>query len=348
MSIDSMTDAMAAAAPPFDAVDAARLAERHYGIRGQCELLYGERDLNFRVDGSDGQKHLLKVWNHTQCPDVVDFQMRALDHIAQVDPGLPVPRVIRTAEDLLQVNVKAPDAGPHIACLLSWREGGFVRDSSLSESLKTTLGGILARLDQALLTFRHPAQKRELFWDLSRTDRLICLAEGMASGPTRDLVLETITSFKSRTLPLISSLPHQVIHQDFHLDNVLVSDIDKEKVSGILDFGDALYAPRICELGVACAYQLAEGADPLAGMLPMVRGYHRVSPLEVGETDALAGLVQARLVSSIVITSKMADLHPHNREYLLIDTEAAIDRLHRLRGISLSEASQRLRSIHGT
>ena len=47
--------------------------------------------------------------------------------------------------------------------------------------------------------------------------------------------------------------------------------------------------------------------------------------LELSEQELaqLPRLIAARLVSSVLITSHMAVLHPQNRDYLLIDTRSA-------------------------
>jgi Ser/Thr protein kinase RdoA (MazF antagonist) len=342
MSTADLIAAMGAPAPAFDAAAAARVAESFWGLSGRCELLYGERDLNFCLTKTDGDRHLLKLWNRTQDPAVVDFQMQALRHIERADPGLPVPRVELSLAGRVQEIVDDPDDARHVACMLSWREGSFLRDTRPSDRLKARLGRALARLDLALAAYQHPAQHRDMFWDLSRADRLRPLAKNISDPALLNRVLATIDEFESATQPMLGDLRKQVIHQDFHLDNVLIDPEDPDILTGILDFGDALYSPLVCDLGVACAYQLADGADPLAGILPMVQGYHRVLPLRQREQQVLAGLVRARLVSSVVITSHMALLHPVNREYLLIDTGKSAHRLERLSRQSLGRDTERI------
>jgi len=342
MSETNPIEAMESPAPDFDASAAARVALELYGIRGRCERLYGERDLNFSLIEQNGERHLLKIWNQTRDPRVVDFQMQALRHVERNDPGLPVPRVERDREGRTQVWTEGPGGARHIVCALSWRDGVFIREARQSLPLKTRLGESLARLDRALSSFEHPAQHRNLFWDVSRADRLRPLATDIEDPDLRSLVLRTIDQFENETRPALGGLRHQVIHQDFHLDNVLVDPDDPDRITGILDFGDALHSALVCDLAVACAYQLADGPDPLAGILPMVAGYHQVLPLRPEELRVLPGIVRARLVSSVVITSHMAVLHPVNRDYLLIDTAASADRLRRLSAEPLPAQAGRL------
>jgi len=321
------------------------VALEHYGLTGTCERLYGERDLNFSLTEQNGERHLLKIWNQTRDPRVVDFQMQALRHVERSDPTLPTPRVERDRDGQTQVWTDGPGGARHIVCLLSWRDGVFIREARQSETLKTRLGAALARLDLALSSFEHPAQHRNLFWDVSRAERLSPLAADIEDTDLRKLVLRTIDRFDRETRPALHGLRHQVIHQDFHLDNVLVDPDDPDRITGILDFGDALHSALVCDLAVACAYQLADGQDPLAGILPMVAGYHQVLPLRADELRVLPGILRARLVSSVVITSHMAVLHPANRDYLLIDTAASADRLRRLSAEPLVAQAERLMEI---
>src|SRR5688572_27245376 len=82
--------------PDLSLADAAELAARLYGIHATAELLTSERDENFRLVAADERAYLLKISNPSEADEVVDLQTACLDHIADVDPTLPVPRVLRT------------------------------------------------------------------------------------------------------------------------------------------------------------------------------------------------------------------------------------------------------------
>ncbi|WP_449376157.1 phosphotransferase [Bosea thiooxidans] len=59
-------------------------------LAGEASELTGERDRNYHLRAGDAH-YVLKVSNPAEDPQVIDFQTRALLHIAAVDPGLPVP-----------------------------------------------------------------------------------------------------------------------------------------------------------------------------------------------------------------------------------------------------------------
>ena len=56
-------------------------------------------------------------------------------------------------------------------------------------------------------------------------------------------------------------------------------------VSGILDFGDMIHAPRILEPAVTMSELLTEGLAPLAGVSAVLEGYALRQPLEGAEIE---------------------------------------------------------------
>jgi Ser/Thr protein kinase RdoA (MazF antagonist) len=109
--------------PAFTKDEAAKIAHDHFGLEAKAKPLWSERDQNFRLRTSKGQLYVLKIANHLENPQVIDFQTRALEHIAHVNPDLPVPRTIATreGEDFCLV---ADDSGRnHMVRLISWLDG---------------------------------------------------------------------------------------------------------------------------------------------------------------------------------------------------------------------------------
>ena len=67
-------------------------------------------------------------------------------------------------------------------------------------------------------------------------------------------------------LPRLAALRAQVIHNDYHLYNVLVAPDDQARiVTGIIDFGDMVHAPLVGEVATAAAFHMAGSADPFEG-----------------------------------------------------------------------------------
>ena len=73
--------------------------------------------------------------------------------------------------------------------------------------------------------------------------------------------------------------------------NVVVRQDQPDVVAGMLDFGDMLDGPLICDVAVACSYRWTQGEPPLAGIARFVAGYHAVTPLDDAELAILPDLV---------------------------------------------------------
>jgi Ser/Thr protein kinase RdoA (MazF antagonist) len=174
------------------------------------------------------------------------------------------PRPDLALEDAVLAHLRDVEAVPrlagtgadngHTVRLLSWLDGRPWADGGGDMA---SLGRVVARVDRALRDFTHPDMHRPHRWDLRRAAEF-----GIA-------------------LPEIDHLPQQVIHNDANEHNVLVGE--DGRVTGLIDFGDVVFAPRVCGLAVAGAYAMQDQPDPARAVVPLVRGYHEVAPLSQAE-----------------------------------------------------------------
>ena len=275
---------------PFAALTEARasvLLQEHWGIDAtSLERLDTERDDSFRVRTTSGD-FVLKVAHPSDSVRHIALQTAALQHAGRA--GMPVQRVIPTSRGHHSV-----DADHRVARVLSWLPGDLMRAPADPDRI-AAIGSALARLASALRTFDHPGGGRTFAWDLQSFGRLDHPFDGVSE---RFAALD------------LAALPHQVIHNDFHPGNLLVDADDPGWVTGILDFGDALFAPRVQDLAVALAYLVPEEGDPGETIGAFVAGYGTVTPLETAEQDALATLVAARLVQRIVLPTLIDGYDP--------------------------------------
>jgi 4-aminobutyrate aminotransferase-like enzyme len=118
--------------------------------------------------------------------------------------------------------------------------------------------------------------------------------------------------------PQLATLPWQVIHNDANEHNVLVGP--GRRVAGLIDFGDIVYAPRVCGLAVACAYAMLGQPDPVTAILPLVAGYHGEAPLSPDELAVLYPLIRTRHAMSTANARLQLSEQPSNA-YLAISQE---------------------------
>lgn len=328
--------------PAFSGARASAIAAGLYGISGNVRSLVSERDQNFQLTSQDGLSYTLKISNHAEQLDVIDFQNQALLHVANKDASFPLPRVIPTIDG--QLHGRVEQAGKtHFVRVLSWLEGAVVHDTAAGPGLARQMGQLLARLDVALRGFDHPGSNPPLLWDMKRAESLADLITHIEDPNLRRLIGRTLDKFIAEVKPILESLRTQVIHNDLNPGNVLLSKARPDQIAGVIDFGDMTRSPLIIELAVAAAYQLSEGDDPLAGALPMIAGYHTVVSLLDTEMKLLTDLIRTRLVTSLLIGSYRATLFPENREYLLISQQSSRNFLNKLKNLPSNEALSRIR-----
>jgi hydroxylysine kinase len=354
-------------AVPVSAVSpalAAEIALRHYGVVAAAERLASEFDDTFRLAGGDGSAWLLKI-SAEPCLDGaggasagrapaggasaggasaggVGFQTALLLHLAAVAPALPVQRVVAALDGRPEITVSLDaGGGGRLVRMTSWLDGRLLGPGASSTGLRRDIGGTLARLNVALRGFAHPGAGRTHRWDLQNLGALRPLLAELPDDGRAGLA-ECLDRFEAVVAPRLAGVATQVIHADFHGENLLA---DGTRVTGILDFGDALAGPVAMDVGVAACYQLGVGGpadDLLTPAVDLVAGYHAVDPLSAADRSLVAEFIVARVAARIILSQAHAARDPLNRAYLLRRTPAAIAHFAALRAIGLDEIGRRL------
>lgn len=323
--------------PPYLPVESiARLARDHWGIAGTLTPLTSERDLNHRIDTGTAS-YTLKLSNPAEPLGMTDFQTKALLHVAATDPGLPTPRVLPTRDG--RHILSTPDGALR---LLTWCTGTPVARLPRSPALARAAGDSLARLTLALADFSHPEDDHFLLWDIRRFASLGPLIPALPPALQAE-VQSYLTRFESDIAPVFPALPTQVVHADFNPHNLLSDSKSSDTITGILDFGDMVRTPRICDLAVAASYLVAPDA-PLSLLLPLVSAYHARLPLLPSELALLPDLIIARMLTTLTISGWRAARYPENAAYILRNAPSATTGLGALRNLGATQLSDALHS----
>jgi len=338
------TAALSTAAPAIPLSTLHKLASGLYGIDGEVTVLAGERDQNCRIDGQDGLRHVLKISNPSEEPTVVDFQIAALEHIAVVAPELPIPRVVRTLGGRTSERIRLDDGNVCTVRMLTYLDGVQIKETIRTAGQRRAMGSGLAKLDLALLDFSHPGAHHDLLWNVSTAHRLTAKMEGLIDPGRRLLAQRFMTRFEQDVLPLLPQVRTQVIHNDYHLYNVLVAPQEQEHITGIIDFGDMLHAPLVGEVGTAAAFHMTGNTDPFEGPAQFVGAYHALLPLTDPEQEIVTDLMATRHLITALISEWRAVRYPHNRAYIMRHNPAAWEALGQLADLSRQDARDRLLS----
>ena len=339
-----MSEAIAAgilttAPPPVSVELAQRILRQRYELTGEVTSLPGERDRNFCLRAPDGRQFMARFVNGAEAPSEIDFQTAMLRHVAARDPQLPVPAVISDLDNNLQPQITL--AGQRYTLrLVTWLGGTpqFARPST--PALMIQLGAALGGLYRALDDFSHPGAQRELLWDSTRPERLAGMLEALDDA-TRRSVEQVLAEHAAQVAPRRDQLPWRVIHNDLNPHNVLV-DASGDRVSGLIDFGDALYAPRINDLATTLAYQLQDEVDPLRLARPCLAACQQAWPLSEEELTLLPELIATRLALTLTIACWRARRYPENSDYILRNVSHARQRLAQLQALPKEKLREEL------
>jgi 4-aminobutyrate aminotransferase-like enzyme/Ser/Thr protein kinase RdoA (MazF antagonist) len=311
-------DVLEARPPDVPVALAAGIARSVFGLDGDAMPLEGERDRNFRLDTADGS-FVLKVGNPADAPGTVEMQVLAMEHALLADPTLPIARPRRTLEGRPTGSI-AIDRVDHAVQLVELIDGVPLPHAPSTPATRRSIGAVVARLDQALAGFSHTLAQRALLWDVARLPELRPKLH-YVEPERRALVERTLDRYEATVEPALTFVPGSTIHGDVNPGNILVARDDRERVAGIVDFGDLTRTRTVIDPAIAAAYQAFGCADPLDALIELVAAYHAIRPLSAAELRLVPDLAAARMAQSLVISAWRAELHPDNVDYILADAD---------------------------
>tara|TARA_R110001599_G_scaffold115505_4_gene282271 strand:+ start:2332 stop:3423 length:1092 start_codon:yes stop_codon:yes gene_type:complete len=341
-------DLLAHDPPLFDTAMAADVALRLYGVSGAIQPLAAEKDANFLIVLTTGEEALLKITNAVEDRAVTDMQTAALMHLASADPTLPVQRICASLNGNASEAVTTADGQSHVVRLLTYLGGTILSSATASPGLHHALGVFLARVTLGLRGFFHPAAGHVLQWDIKQAGQLRPLVGAVQDGNLRDRLDKTLDRFDAKVAPRLPHLRAQVVHNDFNPHNVLVNAPEATHPIGLIDFGDIVHTPIVCDLAVACSYQIGEGEDPLRQICAMVAGYTGKLPLEHEEVALLPTLIRLRHATTLAIGASRAQRYPDNAAYILRNAGASLRGLDALDRLGDVTAINALHAAAGT
>ncbi|RUX22545.1 phosphotransferase [Mesorhizobium sp. M7A.F.Ca.US.011.01.1.1] len=324
------------------AQEAVEIMESCYGLNVEAQRLSGEKDSNFHVTDEDGNEFLLKIVNPGEDPAVTNMHTASLQHIERVDPGMPIQRVVPNLVGRPEFILDYRPGDSRTVRLVTFTKGVLQRKTPQTPDQRHNIGVMLARLQEALVDFHHPAENHYSTWDLKNILSLNEMFDDIKDGMRRTELLRWVDLFRAEVLPRVTHLRAQVVHNDLNSDNVIVDTVDTDKVAGIIDFGDMVRTPVVFDVAVAAAYQLTESETPLDDACDFLRGFHSRRPLLPAEIDILFTPIVARMVTRIAITEWRAGRFPENRKYILRNTPLAWRQFHRLAQIPHAQATDQV------
>jgi 4-aminobutyrate aminotransferase-like enzyme/Ser/Thr protein kinase RdoA (MazF antagonist) len=313
-------------APHATEAQAEDILATHYGLTARATSLGSNQDKNFVVTGSDGEiVGVLKIANPVFNAIEIEAQDLASERIAQAEPSLRIAVPVPNLSGQKCTAVTGLVDGTAYVRLLRFLPGGTLFDSGyLSPAAVAGLGEVAGRVSRALEDFSHPGLDRVLQWDLRYGTAVVAELISYVSDPLhRERLDAAAKQAWSRVARVADALPRQAVHLDLTDANVVVSRSAGAEVrpDGVIDFGDLTDSWAVAELAITASSVLGHVGNEPISMLPAVRAFHAIRPLNAAEVDALWPLLVLRTAVLIVSGAQQAALDPDN-PYLAIQSGA--------------------------
>ncbi|MDB5524209.1 MAG: aminotransferase class-III family protein, partial [Rhizobium sp.] len=300
--------------PDVTVDDAALIFRDHYRLQGKIVELGSQQDRNFRID-MGVRRYVLKICHAAYRTVELEAQNAAMKHLAEIPGGVVVPNAIAAISGAEIMTIDIGGQPCHVR-LLDYLEGApLTARKFLPEISVAALGDICGRVAKGLEDFDHPGLDRQIQWDLRQA---VPIAAAMLSAVPDEMMISRITAAMEAAdrfvQPLAAELRMQPIHHDISDDNVVANpDADGNPIAfGVIDFGDLMQGWLVADLAVCCAALLHHsGGDPFV-ILPAVKAFQNVHPLNIAELKALWPLVVQRAGVLVASGEYQLALEPDN------------------------------------
>ncbi len=327
---------------------AMQIAKTHFGKKGKIKKLPGDVDFNFYLKTVKGKEFTLKISRPGIDRNEINFQSAIMLHLEKKNLSIELPYPIAGANGKYCVEIKDDFGQIRLVRLQHYVAGRILGNvNPRTASLLQDWGKTCGYLSQGLQDFDHSAAHRSYKWNPSET--LLSRENRKYIKDVNNLEVADFFwfFFEKETLAKLPNLRRSVNHNDAHEENVLVnSDLANPRVTGAIDFGDALFTETINELAIACAYAGMDCPDPIAAAAEVVRGYHEIFPLEEKEIEVLFSLITARLLITVSSAAYSKHHEPENT-YLQSSDQQAWSVLKKYRNVAPAFAHYVFRNACG-
>ncbi len=312
--------------PSLSATKALDIVKNLYGLSGSLNELPSYHDQNFHLVTDDGDEFVLKITSESEKRETLEFQNRAMHHLASQSDSTISPRVLKTITEEEITQIETDEGIFHFVRVVTYLPGCVMSSvNPQSQEFLIDFGRFIGSISESLNDFDHPATRREFYWDLQRARSTIRRFKEHIADPEKQKLIEYFGNlYETLVEPRMDELRTSVIHNDANDNNIIVNNPhnNNERTFGILDFGDVVYSHTINELAIAIAYALLDKPDPIGIAQKIISGYHSVFPISELELELLFPLICARLAVSVSVSAYQQKLEPEN-EYLIINEKPA-------------------------
>ncbi len=256
---------------------------------------HGRNNDTYFVRAREGE-YVLRVYRNASEPGRVRDEHDLLGRLAMAELPFQTPMPLRTREgDTLAVLETLE--GARLAALFNRIPGA---PAELNTTNARLAGAALARVDAALAGLHLPVHQPPTLRDVHELVPDPYAIDDLGLDPKRaDHVGTLFERVEAAHDALASSLPRQIIHNDFAFPNVLVED---DRVTGLVDFESAGPDVRAADLAAALYVTSvrASAEERWRVLEALATGYRRTLPLDPLEVAAMPELMVRRSAIGLI------------------------------------------------
>ena len=278
-----------------------QLTAELFGVRGEVTPLPGEIDANRKVVGTDGRSYLLRITPADQDSAMLSFRQSVIG--AMEDETIETPRVVPALDGSPWARLE----DGRFVHLYTWVDGVPYSEVGRPSGLADQIGVVAGTVVNALTGLEPGPRPERFLWDLSDAVRIVGERASRVVDPLRRRLIDDVLRRIARIN--YSVLPRQVLHNDLNDEHLMVRD---GVITGVIDFGDAIFTVRVADLVIACTYAMLDQDDPVTVAAEVIAGYRTVAPLEDVEAAVILDFILARLATSVTVSAARGGANPHH------------------------------------
>ncbi|UCH84923.1 MAG: phosphotransferase, partial [Candidatus Latescibacterota bacterium] len=291
-----------------------------YGIEcRRITRLTGENE-NYLIQSADGRESVLKFAGADQNSESIELENVSIEQASRASVGLDLPRFIPTGKGRIEATVHLDDGQTVSARLTEYVAGTSWCDAMpVGQPQARDLGRTLAKLDLELAKVTTHLIRRTHRWDLTKASQHRRVASLIGDTKRRRIFEWYFQLYSACALPFFKNLPHTLIHNDANDENVLLRD---GEIAGLLDFGDCLYNPTVCEVAIAIAYAMLDQPDPLPIGAALLSGYYSERRLSPEEIAVIYPLICGRWCVTVAVAAERRQIDPDHPDWFVTEERA--------------------------
>ncbi|MBJ24554.1 MAG: aminotransferase class III [Flavobacteriaceae bacterium] len=261
---------------------------------------------------TDKDKFVLKLYSDLTLKLILKAENEFLLFLQKQDKKnyYPKPILFKKGGYVKQVS---HNGKPILIRMLSYLEGDFIAECKVNENIISSLGSFLAKFNLLTRNWKNSEIKaRDWEWKIESVELIRNRANYISDPFRRNRVIYFIQQYRENILPVYNDLRKSIIHNDANQWNVLV---EKDKIAGLIDFGDISYSNLVNEVGIAMTYIAYDKEDVLYWSGILLESYNKILPLKKEEVESLYYIIALRLCMS-VSNSAYTKLNQPNNDYI--------------------------------